>query len=159
MTTLTISALGMAMLLGLIGLVTLGLCRVRCPAGRAVVLGAGRRGARIITQGTALRRPFVERVDLLDLRPLAVSLPLPGGGEAEVEVVVDRQPEQLQRAACRLLGLEDTERAALLCTLVQSLVAQQPTGATGARLGEAAGPVLAQLGWSLTRLEVRPRGK
>jgi len=71
-----------SVLVGLLGLyLVVSALLARCPPGYALLLsgGPGWRRFRVVSQGRTVRLPLLEAADVIDARPLAVDLPLPGG--------------------------------------------------------------------------------
>lgn len=132
---------------------------VTCPPGHLVVICRART-RHVIMQGWTTRIPFLEPVQQLSLRPVTVHFSArtqagPIFGTACVRVSL--QPEQLERAMCRLAGLAPGEIARITSQALQqaafSLPASDPQ--TERSLLTRANEPLAWAGLELQWVELR----
>src|SRR3954469_5409617 len=117
--------LGVALVLVVIVLFTMLLLILkqykRCPSNRVLVIYGGRLGkagaAKTIHGGSAFVMPLIQDYAYLNLEPIQIEVPLRGALSAEnirvnvpsvFTVAIDTDPETMQNASIRLLGL-DTE--------------------------------------------------
>ena len=139
----------------------------RCPADRIlVVYGKGLERARCIHGGAAFVLPLIQDYAYLSLEPIRTELDLMDFGRTLVlSVAIGTEPEQMDRAAERLLGLTQHEISELAHEIVTSegrrvmaaLEEQGDQGDTEALLDEVARrsePALHELGLVLVNLGV-----
>ena len=90
----------------------------RCPSNKVLVIFGGLRGkspARCIHGGAAFIKPLIEDYAFLSLEPIQIEIPLKGALSIEnirvnvpsvFTIAVGTEPELMQNAAIRLLGLD-----------------------------------------------------
>jgi flotillin len=117
-------------------------CYKRCPSNKILVkwgVGSGRQTAKCVHGGGELVFPIFQDYDYLGLDPIQIEIPLRGALSLEnirvnvpsvFTVAVGTEPEVMQNAAVRLLGLtrEETSRQAadLIFGQLRQVIAQMP---------------------------------
>lgn len=130
-TEVWLTLIAVALVLTLFGLVMLLSRRYkRCPSNRVLVIygkTGGNNAARCIHGGAAFVLPLLQDFDSLSLEPMQIEIPLKGALSMEnirvnvpsvFTVAIGTDPEIMQNAAIRLLGLSTDEIKQQACDLI-----------------------------------------